>query len=110
MNDKKKPYIRTLPTDKSEYFEILGKSNAVSMHSGLVTLAPGKDVGKHSTENYEELIIVFDGEGEIEADGAGRMKIKKGQIAYNPPQTGHNVFNTGFEPLRYIYIVARAIE
>jgi mannose-6-phosphate isomerase-like protein (cupin superfamily) len=110
VNDKKKPFIRTLPTDQSDYYEILGKSDSVSMRSGLVTLDPGKDIGKHSTENYEELIIVLDGEGEIEADGAVRTKIKKGQIAYNPPQTGHNVFNTGFEPLRYIYIVARAIE
>ena len=110
MNNKKKPFVKTLPTDQSEYFEILGKSNAVSMHSGLVTLEPGKDVGKHSTENHEELIVVLDGEGEIEADGAIRTKIKKGQIAYNPPQTEHNLFNTGAKPLRYIYIVARAIE
>jgi quercetin dioxygenase-like cupin family protein len=110
VNDKKKPFVRTLPTDQSEYYEILGKSNAVSMHSGLVTLEPGKDVGKHSTESYEELIVVLDGEGEIEADGVGRTKIQKGQIAYNPPQTEHNLFNTSSRPLRYIYIVAKAIE
>jgi thioredoxin:protein disulfide reductase len=103
------PIVKTLPLDKSEYFEVLGKSEAHSLHSGLVTLEPGKDVGSHSTDNYEELIIVLDGHGEIEIDGAGRTSISKGQIAYNPPQTKHNVFNNGSSPLRYIYIVTLAI-
>jgi oxalate decarboxylase/phosphoglucose isomerase-like protein (cupin superfamily) len=32
-----------------------------------------------------------------------------GQIAYVPPDTRHNVFNTGTGPLRYLYIVSRAL-
>jgi quercetin dioxygenase-like cupin family protein len=78
------------------------------MRSGLVTLAPGKDVGTHSTEDYEEMIIILEGQGELEAEGAGRRAIGAGQVAYNPPDTRHNVINTGDGPLRYIYVVSKA--
>jgi len=101
--------IKTLPRDSAEYFEILGKSDTVSMRSGMVTLAPGQDVGAHSTENYEELLIVLDGAGELNAAGSA-VSIRKGQVAYNQPRTIHNVKNTGTIPLRYIYVVAKAVE
>jgi quercetin dioxygenase-like cupin family protein len=110
MKKETSPITKVLPLDKSDYFEILGKSEAHALRSGLVILEPGKDVGEHSTENYEELIIVLDGHGELEVESAGRIPIKKGQIAYNPPQTKHNVFNTSSDPLRYIYVIALAIS
>jgi len=106
-NDSLKVFTKSLPDDYSGHFEILGRSDSITMRSGLMTLAPGKDVGVHSTENFEELLIVLDGSGELEAAGS-RVKITKGQIAYNPPQTTHNVYNTGTVPLKYIYVVARA--
>lgn len=106
--NKKTPLIINLPDEYSDHFEILDKSQAVAMQSGLVTLQPGQDVGSHNTENYEELIVVLEGDGEVETDGFGRRKISKQQVAYNPPHTQHNVYNTGSKPLRYIYIVAKA--
>lgn len=109
MTAKKSPLHKILPLDKSDYFEILGKSEAHALRSGFVTLPPGADVGVHSTENYEELIIVLNGRGELEVEGQDLIKLKKGQIAYNPPQTRHNVYNTGKIPLRYIYVIAKAI-
>jgi len=104
-----KPQLIIPLNDSSNHFEILGKANAVKMRSGLVTLEPGHDVGSHSTKNFEELLIIIEGEGEIEAESAGRMKIAAGQFAYNPPNTQHNVYNTGSYPLRYIYVVSEAV-
>jgi mannose-6-phosphate isomerase-like protein (cupin superfamily) len=102
-------FTKELPTDGSEYFEILGKSNAERLRSGLVTLMPGRDVGWHSTETYEELLVILNGCGKLLSKGHADMDIACGQIAYNPPQTEHNVINTGPEPLRYIYIVAPGV-
>src|SRR5512139_1998179 len=107
--DNLKPLIISPPNDLNDYFEILGKSASAKMRSGLVTLMPGQDVGAHNTKNYEELIIVLNGEGQIEAGTEGRRKISGGQIAYNPPNTEHNLFNTGITPLRYIYVVSEAL-
>jgi len=107
--NKRIPRILNLPLDKSDYFEILGDSNAVKMRSGLVTLKAGEEVGVHETEDYEELIVVLNGIGEVETDAVGRRSIQYGQVAYNPPNTRHNVRNTGSEPLRYIYIVSKAV-
>ncbi|OQX92817.1 MAG: hypothetical protein B6D58_00875 [candidate division Zixibacteria bacterium 4484_95] len=103
----KTPLIVNLPDEYTEHFEILNKSQTATMRSGLVTLQPGQDVGSHNTENYEELIIVLEGNGELKTDSIGRRKISKQQVAFNPPHTQHNVYNTGSKPLRYIYIVAK---
>ena len=102
------PLIIDLPLDKTDYFEILGKTNAVKMRSGLVTLKPDAEVGSHDTEDYEELIVVLEGSGEVETAGVGRRKVTQGQVAYNPPHTQHNVINTGAMLMRYIYIVSKA--
>ena len=103
-----KPFVRSLPFELSEYFEILGKADSKSLRSGLVTLLPGKDVGWHSTGEYEELLIILDGTGKLLARVFEDIDISSGQIAYNPPGTEHNVVNTGTLPLKYIYVVAPA--
>jgi len=102
-----KPLVIDLPLDKTDYFEILGRGDAATMRSGLVTLQPGRDVGSHSTDDYEEILVVLEGSGVIETAGNGRQSIKRGQAAYNPPHTQHNVINTSSGILKYIYIVAR---
>jgi quercetin dioxygenase-like cupin family protein len=107
-NQVRPPFVMSLPLDRSEYQEILTRDNAVNMRSGLVTLKPGQTVGEHSTEDYEELVIVLHGTGEIETVGVGRRPISAGEVAYNPPQTKHDVHNTGADDMRYIYIVSKA--
>jgi mannose-6-phosphate isomerase-like protein (cupin superfamily) len=99
-----KPFVRKLPSD-ADYHQILDGNNSIAIHSGRVVLLPGQECGKHSTENHEELVIVQSGAGEIVVEGIGSTKISTGMIAYNPPQTLHNVINTGSEPLSYIYVV-----
>ncbi len=100
------PFAKRLPLESSDYFEILGTAESNSFRSGLVTLMPGKDVGWHSTEEYEELLIVLEGNGKLLFKGFENIDISSGEIAYNPARTQHNVVNTGHQPMRYIYVVA----
>jgi mannose-6-phosphate isomerase-like protein (cupin superfamily) len=100
--------IRLDPGDK-DYLRVLsGPPETSTMHAGLVTLAPGKSVGKHSTENFEEMLVILEGRGEMRISGGEVLPIARGFAAYCPPHTEHNVLNTGTGPLRYIYIVAEA--
>lgn len=103
---KPEPFVQQLPQDATPYLSLLKPGISVKLHSGYVCLDPGANVGEHSTENYEELLVVLSGSGEVETEGVStRRPIAANQVAYNPPHTTHNVFNTGSEPLRYIYIV-----
>jgi quercetin dioxygenase-like cupin family protein len=101
------PFVRALP-DTAEYTPLLGKGQAVGMRSGLVTLKPGESCGWHSTEEYEELILCLAGAGQVQTEGGGQRPISANHYAYNPPRTRHNVFNSGTEPMRYVYVVAPA--
>ena len=107
MNDIKPKRIK-LDINSNEYQRLLKRGvDAISMHSGLVTLEPGKSVGKHSTENCEEMIIVIDGEGEMLFSNLVTLKMDEGFILYCPPNTEHNVKNTGEKSLKYIYVAAQ---
>jgi quercetin dioxygenase-like cupin family protein len=99
--------VLSLPQAAEKRFQILNADNSAVMHSGMVTLVKDECIGEHTTGEHEEIIVVMEGEGEIEAEGNGRKKIKKGEVAYNPPHTKHNVFNSGADVLKYIYIVAK---
>jgi mannose-6-phosphate isomerase-like protein (cupin superfamily) len=78
------------------------------MRSGVVTLAPGKSVGKHSTKDNEEMVVVLEGEGTLAFADGKVLALKAGFAVYGPPQMEHDVTNTGQGTLRYIFIVARA--
>jgi mannose-6-phosphate isomerase-like protein (cupin superfamily) len=80
------------------------------MHSGLVVLAPGKSVGKHSTKGNEEMLVVLEGQGEMRIAGGKDLPFTKEMALYCPPATEHDVFNTGATTLRYVYVVSRAVE
>ena len=80
------------------------------MRSGIVLLQPGESVGLHSTEEKEEIIITLSGRGELSSPGGDPLAMHPGCLLYNPPQTPHDVVNTGDQPLRYIYIVAKALQ
>ena len=104
---KPEPKIIKLEEGK-EYVRLLGgPPESVTMRSGAVTLQPGKTVGKHNTESYEEVIIVLEGEGFMILSGGKQLELKVGTLLYCPPDTEHDVKNTGSTPLRYIYVVAK---
>jgi len=102
-------FILTLPAAEAPYFPILSPPQSVTMRSGLVTLQNGGNVGEHSTKDNEEILVILEGAGEVEAAGYGRRPVTGGQVVFIPPATVHNVHNTGSAPLRYVFIVARAV-
>jgi mannose-6-phosphate isomerase-like protein (cupin superfamily) len=104
------PFSFTITKNSNKYTEILKPPRTITMRSGLVMLEPGQEVGSHSTEKNEEMLVILEGQGEVEFEGKTRLKITGGQVAYVPPQTKHNVHNTGSAPLKYIFIVSKAIN
>ncbi len=101
------PFVLPLPEGGSYAPLLAPPANSPAMHAGLVTLAPGDECGEHTTGSHEELIVCLDGDGEIDAEGLGTSQLAAGHVAYNPPNTRHNVRNTGTTPMRYIFVVAR---
>ena len=87
---------------------LAGPPESVKMKSGLVVLAPAKSVGKHSTEQNEELLIVFKGQGEMSFKDGSKLPVKANSALYCPPETEHNVTNTRTGFLRYVYVVSNA--
>jgi quercetin dioxygenase-like cupin family protein len=109
--EKKAPEPKLIPLDldTKEYMRLLGgPPETVTMQSGLVVLEPDKSVGKHNTENYEEVLVVLEGAGEMRITGGPTLDLKGGSIAYCPPRTEHDVICTGSAKLKYVYIVANA--
>jgi mannose-6-phosphate isomerase-like protein (cupin superfamily) len=95
--------------DKPEYQRLLeGRPQTLGMRSGRVHLEPGKACGQHSTKNQEELLVFLAGQGELLIGDGARHPVGRGKVAYIPPETLHDVSNTGSEPLVYIYCVAPA--
>lgn len=98
--------VINIPKDVKDYFRIWGKEHNTCMRSGLVVLSPLKDVGEHSTENFEELIIPLEGQGKMLINGKEYF-FSKDKILHINTHTKHNVFNISKKDmLRYIYIVA----
>ena len=84
-----------------------GPPETVTMRSGYMVLAASTSVGRHSTRNNEEAIVVLSGTGEMKIIGGLTLHLQPYCVAYCPPNTEHDVTNTGTDTLRYIYIVAR---
>ena len=85
---------------------LAGKPQTYGMRSGRVYLSPGQACGLHSTKDREELLVFLAGEGELIIGQDNRFPVGKGKVCYIPPQTDHDVNNTGSEPLVYVYGVA----
>lgn len=97
--------------DKPEYQRLLeGAPQTRGMRSGKVYLEPGKACGQHSTKHHEELLVFLAGRGELHIEGQDPFPVGEGKVAYIPPETLHDVKNTGPEPLAYIYCVAPASQ
>ena len=71
-------------------------------------LAPGQKVGRHSTAKNEETLVVLHGQGEALLDDGKKLMFTAPAIVYIPPQTHHEVLNTGKEKLEYVYVVTPA--
>ncbi|NOY05554.1 MAG: cupin domain-containing protein [Chlorobi bacterium] len=106
-NDTPPAKIIVIDTASGVYQEALsGPPESLTMRSGLVTLAPGESAGEHSTESFEELVVVFRGRGEMRIKDGAILSIGPERLAYCPPNTTHDVVNTGTSKLQYLYVVA----
>ncbi len=103
------PKVVALPPNGTGYVPILGgPPESVTMESGYVVLLPSASGEKHSSKQYEEVLVVLAGVGEMRITGGAVLGLKPYSAVYCPPQTEHLVANTGKEPLRYVYVAARA--
>jgi quercetin dioxygenase-like cupin family protein len=103
-----KPMLISFNPDSSAYQELLsGPPSCSGMYSGLVTLLPDETVGHHNTEEYEEMLVILSGEGEMIFSDKKTFKLKYGVVAYCPPHTEHDVKNTSSIPLKYIYTASK---
>ena len=93
--------------DAHEYQRLLaGESQTCGMRSGRVFLGGGKSCGLHSTKEHEELLVFLSGKGELLIGEEGdSYQVGRGRVCYIPPNTDHDVKNTGVEPLIYVYCV-----
>jgi len=95
-----------LDSGGKDYLQVLaGPPESVTMKSGLEVLAPNKSVGKHSAGQHEELLVVLEGQGEMSFKDGSKLDVKANHAIYCPPETEHNVTNTGRSVLRHVYVV-----
>lgn len=103
------PRIIDADNEGKSYLRLIGgPPDSVTVRSGKVLLLPGETVGEHSTGDYEEVIIVLEGEGQFLFGEGQPLTFDAGKVLYCPPNTNHNMKNTGSTPLQYIYVVAKA--
>ena len=95
--------------DRREYQRLFQSPQTMGMKAGRVWLDPGAECGSHSTGDREECLVFLAGEG-IARIGQKELHIGAGKVCYIPPNTEHNIINTGSEPLVYIFCVAPAAE
>ena len=106
MQSVKKVLVVEL-NDDPEYQRLLdGQPQTCGMRAGKVYLKPGQACGQHSTAEHEETLIFLSGQGELLIGKEERFVVGQGKISYIPPNTVHDVKNTGTKPLVYIYCVA----
>jgi len=107
-SSKPPPKIVRLDSFSPDSAQILdGPPETIGMYAGYMVLPPSHSVGKHSTRNNEEVLVVLSGSGEFKILGGITLQLKPYSVAYCPPHTEHDVTNTGADTLRYVYIVAR---
>ncbi len=93
--DAKEKYTRLFSTKNG---------NALSLRSGHVLLKENGSIGEHNTGDSEEILIVLEGNGVLRIKGRGDIKMERNTALYVPPNTIHDVKNTGREILKYVYV------
>jgi mannose-6-phosphate isomerase-like protein (cupin superfamily) len=95
--DSKERYTRLFSTKNGD---------ALSLRCGHVTLQQDESIGEHNTENSEEVLVILRGKGELYVKGYEKLMFEKDTALYVPPNTIHNVRNTGKTALEYIFITS----
>lgn len=105
MNNLNK--VKLVKLENSErYQRLLNKDLGTSgVKAGHVLLKPSENIGEHSTNDREEVIIFLKGNGEVVIEN-DILKIESNSVLYIPPQTKHDIKNIGRDDLDYIYVTS----
>ena len=87
---------------------LAGQPSTAGMKSGYVTLAPGEAVGEHVTHGREEAVLILEGRADVFCEGKQVFSAEGESLVYIPPETAHDIKNSGPGRLRYVYIVSPA--
>ena len=102
------PLLRSLACETGYCPLLEGAPQTAGMQSGYVRLKAGETVGRHTTGKREESLVILRGSGEVRIEGKAKQAFTAPAFAYIPPETAHDVANTGKELLEYVYVVAAA--
>lgn len=102
----KKAFVTEL-NDKQDYQRVIDPADTCGMKAGRVWLGPSDECGVHSTGTREEALVFLSGQGVARITGS-ELPVGQGKVCYIPPQTEHNIINTGSEPLIYVFCVVPA--
>jgi quercetin dioxygenase-like cupin family protein len=103
---KDKPMTFALDCAGGDCPLLKGAPQTRGMRGGSVRLKPGESVGWHSTGEQEEVLVVLHGRGAANIEGQTDVPVHEKMLGYIPPETKHNVTNTGTEILEYVWVVA----
>lgn len=108
MADFSKPKIVKLEFG-SKYQRLFNKDSGTwGIKSGHVILKNGEEIGEHSTNGLEEALVILKGKGQLVIDKEERLDFEDNSVLYIPPDTIHNIKNTGNGILEYIFITSYA--
>ncbi|HOY08495.1 MAG TPA: cupin domain-containing protein [Candidatus Omnitrophota bacterium] len=85
---------------------LAGQPSTAGMKSGYVTLSPGDAVGEHVTSGREEAVLILEGRADVFCYGKNIFSADAVSLVYVPPDTPHNIRNSGPGLLRYVYVVS----
>jgi mannose-6-phosphate isomerase-like protein (cupin superfamily) len=105
-NSKREPLAFALACTKGDCPLLKGAPQTSGMRGGSVRLKPGESVGWHATGGSEEALVILHGDGAANIEGRADITLRERMLAYIPPETRHNVTNTGTEVLEYVWVVA----
>ena len=83
---------------------LVSRYDSHQLHSGYVVLEPGKDVGEHTTEGREELIVMVEGKAEVTSNGHAET-VEAPCVVLVHAHTVHDVRNTSKVLLKYVYVL-----
>ena len=79
-----------------------GRDGMSDFDCGVQELAPGSYVREHAHDRNEELIFVFEGEGEATVEGEKHPMVP-GTVLYLAKNSPHLFQNTGDGPMRFFW-------
>lgn len=96
--------IKHLGSDDGHQPLFEGFKDSVGIESGRVLMSKGQKGERHSTEIYEEVLLILKGSGSIEVEGK-KFEIGEGDVVYIPPHHVHQLTSKG-KNLEYVYVAA----